>query len=686
LPALADRKNVMHVEFTDYYDLVGVCDADLAPDDETVAFVRTEPDDDESSESTVYVTGPDQEPRRFTRSAGNDAEPCWSPSGDRLAFTSASDDGSALWLLPADGGEARRVTDVVGDVANLAWAPDGTRIAFTQEVRAEERDAGHDLDCEEEYEREAPDPRVVDRNVYRQHGGYRDGKRQHVYLVDLATDELRRVTDGDFDHANPEWGDATTLYYTARRDGDPNDPTAPDPDDSLVHDIVAHDTESDTAETVTQTTGWLPAFSATADGRIAFREGDLEPPGPSMRTTDAVVFDRESGDRRNLTAEFHRRVYRGTRPEWGPDGESLYFLAPDEGTVDLYRVPADGSGEPEPVVEDAGHVTEFALGEETVATVRSEWDHPGDAFLHDLDGGDERRLTRVNESYLDDRSVAEPEAFWFTSADGTPVQGWLLTPPDGAASEPYPLVTQVHGGPTIMWSESGSMWHEFQSLAARGYAVFWCNPRGSSGYGEVFSTAIAEDWGALDSADVLAGVDEVCDRPAVDDGNVFVTGGSFGGFLTAWLLGNSDAFDAGVAQRGVYDQVGQFGTTDTYHSSEKQLGLPWEAHEEYWESSPIAYADRITAPTLLLHSENDYRVPIANAETLYRFLKKSGVTTQFVRYPREGHELSRSGEPDHVVDRLERIGAWFDGYSDHHDAEPVVPEGGAVREDASRGE
>jgi len=669
----------MPIEFEDYHDLVSIDGLDIAPDGETVAYVRTRPTDGDEYESTIHIAGPNIESSRFTRSTGRDAEPHWSPSGDRLAFVSArGGEGSALWVLPSDGGEACRVTDVVGDVADIAWAPDGTAIAFTQETTSEERETGHDVDRSEDYERDEPDPRVINRHVYRQHGGYRDGKRRHIYVASLSDDSVRRVTDGDFDHAHPEWGDPTTLYYTARREDDP--------DDNLVHDIVVHDIEAATEKMVTQTTGWLPAFSVTADGKVAFRQSDLEPPGPSMRTTDAVVYDRKTGEQRTITAGFERRVYRGTRPEWGPNGEELYFLTPDEGTVDIYRAPADGSDSPSAIVQDIGHVRELSIAsdsssQESLAIIRGEWDHPGDVFLYDLDGDDEQRLTRVNELYLSEQTIAEPEELWYESNDGTPVQGWLLTPSKTAdVSEPYPLVVQVHGGPTIMWTTSGSVWHEFQSFATKGYAVFWCNPRGSSGYGEQFSTAIAEDWGALDSADVLAGVETVRDRPEIDGENVFVTGGSFGGFLTAWLLGHSNTFDAGVAQRGVYDQVSQFGTTDTYHSSEKQLGLPWEDHDAYWDSSPIACADQITAPTLLIHSENDFRVPISNAEVLYRFLKKNDVTTQFVRYPREGHELSRSGEPDHIVDRLKRIGAWFDGYSSHHDDDPVMPEGGAERD------
>ncbi len=223
-----------------------------------------------------------------------------------------------------------------------------------------------------------------------------------------------------------------------------------------------------------------------------------------------------------------------------------------------------------------------------------------------------------------------------------------------------------------MWTTSGTMWHEFQLLASMGYVVAWSNPRGSTGYGQEHTMAIGGNWGGPDYRDLMAFTDELEQRPYVDEENLFVTGGSFGGFMTSWIVGHTDRFSGAVTQRGVYDQIAQFGATDTYHSNEKQLGLPWKDPMKYWEASPVAYADQVETPTLIIHSEEDYRVPIHNADTLYRFYRKNGVDTRYIQYPREGHELSRAGEPAHVVDRLERIIRWFNGYSDYHEDPPVV--------------
>jgi dipeptidyl aminopeptidase/acylaminoacyl peptidase len=643
----------MRITGSDYHDLASPEHPRLSPSGESVAFVRKRPVDDESYESTVFVGPADgsEPPTRFTIAGDLDSAPEWSPSGDRIAFVSDRNDKvPQLWVLPVDGGEARKVTEVVGGVANPTWSPDGDRIAFVQRVTAEEREAGHDREQGADYEREQPDPRVINRLVYRAHGEYFDGVRSHVYTVDMAEDAVKRVTEGEYDFEHPEWGDPETLYYSVRRTGVP--------DDTLVHDVVAHDLPTHAETTVVQTTGWLPAFSATADGRVAYRYSRNEEPGPAMYSTQIKVHNRETGETVTPTAGFERRVYRGSKPQWGPEGD-LYFLAPDEGAVKLARVAPEEAATVEVVLGgDDRHVDALDVTDRGAAFVQSEWNHPGDVFVTDFSGAP-TRVSRLNEAYLDDHKIVRPEPVSFRAEGGPEIEGWVLTPPDFDPGETYPMVVEIHGGPTIMWTTSGTMWHEFQTLAAAGYVVFWCNPRGSTGYGEEFATAIGEDWGALDFADIMAGVDEVAARDYVDEDCLFVTGGSYGGFMTAWTIGHTDRFRAAVAQRGVYDQVAQFGATDCYHSNEWQLGMPWEDPESYWEASPIAYADDVDTPTLIIHSENDFRVPVHNADVFYRFLKKTGVETELVRYPRETHELSRAGEPGHVVDRFERILAWF---------------------------
>ncbi|MFD1513849.1 alpha/beta hydrolase family protein [Halomarina rubra] len=677
------------LEASDYHDIVQVADPQLSPAGERVAFVRKAPSGDDEYETTVYVAPVDGSapPRQFTAEEGADAEPRWSPSGDRLAFTSARGDADIpqLWVLPTDGGEARQVTDVVGGVGSIAWSPDGERIAFAQRATAEEREKELDLDASDdpEYERDAPDPRVIDRTVYRAGTQYFDGLRSHLYTVTVGhagEDEgaVTRHTDDEYDFGAPEFGDADTLYYAVCRDEDP--------DDSVLYDIDALDLPNGESETVTRTTGWVATVAATEDGLLAYPRTPEEK--AAMRQTDLEVFDCETGETVTPTSSLDRTVAPGG---FEFDGDSLYFLTPDEGDTVLRRTAIEDDADCDVVVNE-GDLSGASVRDGRVAFARSEWDHRGDVFS--LVDGDVTRLSEVNADLLAERDVQEPEEFWFES-EGHEIQGWVLTPPDydsaerssatessGERSEPrdpdeeYPLAVEIHGGPHVMWSTSSTMWHEFQLLAARGYVVFWCNPRGSTGYGEEHAMGIDQDWGDVTMQDVFAGADEVCANYAVDEDAQFVTGGSFGGYMTAWIVGHSERFAGAVAQRGVYDLSSFYGSTDAFQLVEMDFSTtPWEDPEFLWEHSPVAYVEDVTTPTLVMHADNDYRVPVNNGEMLYLFLRKQGVDTRLVRYPREGHELSRSGEPAHVVDRLERTIRWFDGYSDHHDVPRALDRG-----------
>ncbi|WP_227133882.1 S9 family peptidase [Halorubellus salinus] len=708
------------VDAEDYLELATPSDPRVSPDGDAVAFVRRTArvdegetdsgerdesedggsDDDtfdatdvEDVEASVYVVDlGGEEPRRFTAAAGVDACPRWSPSGDRIAFATdrGEDRAPDVWVLPVDGGEARRVTSVPGGVSALAWGPEGNRIAFLQSTTAGERERGDDLDVAEDYEREEPDPRVIDRTVYRAAQSYTDGTRSHVYVAALDRDDaVTRVTDGDVDHTAPAWGAEGALYFGAR---DPADGDA-DPDDTTEFALRRRDPDGD-VETLVRDTSWAPRVAVADDGRVAYASTPEE--RGTLRQADVHVYDPETGDVRVPTAGMDRTVAGDGPVQFGPGDESVYVLTPETGSVVVRRVPVAPAGADAPPDEDVtvvvgedAHCSGFDASADVLAFTASEWDHPGDVFAATPRGAEEARLSTLNRAYLDERAVVQPEALSFPAGDasalrsgseaadaaGEPVdvervddatvQGWLFTPPELGPEESAPLVVEVHGGPHATWTGSGTMWHEFQTLAAAGFCVFACNPRGSTGYGEAFQAAIECDWGAVTGADVLAGVDHVTERDAVDDDELFLAGGSFGGYMTAWLLAHTDRFDAGAPQRGVYDLVSFYGSTDAaYKLVEDDFGeTPWTDPAFLSEHSPAMHADAIDAPTLVLHAEADYRVPIGGAELLYRGLRKHGTPTRLVRYPREGHELSRSGEPGHVVDRIARIRDWFRGYS-----------------------
>lgn len=678
------------IEAADYRELARVSSPCVHPDGDRVAFVRTEPRGDEYR-ATVYlvdVTG--GEPRRFTLAEGVDRHPRFSPGGDRLAFVSSrgrDESGMQLWVMPTTGGEARQVTTVVGDISTISWSPDGTRIAFTQSVTKADRDAGRDRTVTEDFTPDEPDPRVIDRTVYRTINGYRDGRRTHVYTVDLEADTtpVDPVTEWQETHEfrRPEWGDDDTLYYTTS----PED--VPDPDDTIAFELIAHDVASDTAETLVRSSGFSVPLAATADGRVAY------PHRPDERGTlqhaDLHVYDARTDTVHRPTAQLNRTVggFVTWGAEWGPNEEYLYFTTPDEGSMLVRRVRWDASEPPDVVAGDGGRVTEFSVGAGVIAYTASEADHPGDVFVSPLDdSGDHetsghpdgvavRRLTAVNAELLADRAVAVPEEVWFEGPDGDEIQGWLMLPPEATRSDDtdsFPVLVEIHGGPHACWTVSGGWWWlEFQVMAARGYAVFWANPRGSTGYGQEFMAAIEGDWGGVTLADLEAGLDVVTERDEIDETQQFVAGYSFGGYMAGWSVAHTDRFEAAVAEAGIYDLSSYYGSSDAYRGVERAFGtVPWADADRLHEHSPVAYADEVSAPTLILHSDRDFRTPATTAESFYRALRKNGVETRMVRYPREGHSLIRHGEPAHVIDRLERIGRWIDGYCTSTDTPPAV--------------
>jgi dipeptidyl aminopeptidase/acylaminoacyl peptidase len=290
-------------------------------------------------------------------------------------------------------------------------------------------------------------------------------------------------------------------------------------------------------------------------------------------------------------------------------------------------------------------------------------ERPSDIFATDIDAKQQRRLTALNDSLLATRNVQPYEEFWYQAPDGQRLQGWIVRPPQGA-SRNTPLAVEMHGGPHVMWGPGeATMWLEYQALAGNGYTVFFSNPRGSDGYGAAHKEAIHRNWGELPMGDVLAGADTVLARGLGNVDRQVITGGSYAGYLTAWIVGHTNRFKAAVAQRGVFDMLSWWGTANTWRLYESEFAaVPWEDPERTWQASPIAYAAQINTPLLLLHGEQDNRTGVAGAHILFRMLKAQGKEVELVLYPREGHEVTRSGEPHHRVDHMARILDWFDSH------------------------
>jgi acylaminoacyl-peptidase len=304
--------------------------------------------------------------------------------------------------------------------------------------------------------------------------------------------------------------------------------------------------------------------------------------------------------------------------------------------------------------ENAGVMVYFA----------SDFRNMDDLYASDLNGQGERRLTRVNEKLWADLDLAGVERVPYKSTDGWDIDGFLVKPLGWQPDKKYPMILSIHGGPAGMY---GADWEqEFQVYAAKGWAVFFSNPRGSTGYGEKFERGILNNWGGMDYQDIMAGVDAVLKRnPWIDQNRLGLTGGSYGGFMTNWILGHTNRFKAAVTLRSISDFVSDEGTRDGAYGHEEDFkGLLFENFDQYWDTSPLKYAKNVKTPTLILHSDNDYRVPLEQGEQWFRALKHYGVNTELVIFPRENHNLTRTGEPKHLVESLNWQVYWFERFID----------------------
>jgi dipeptidyl aminopeptidase/acylaminoacyl peptidase len=646
----------------DLYEIALVSDAQIAPDGQRVAYVRTVLDRARNDyRSSIWLVDlPTGEPARFTTADARDSFPRWSPRGDRLAFLPNRSGTDQVWLIDLHGGEARQLTRFPRPVTHLAWSPDSSTLAVVTTAETAE--------ATEEEPRPETDVVRITRIRYRSDGipGFLDQKRAHVWCVPVDGGRPWPVTSGDFDDAWPAWSPGGhEIAFVSNRTADREYNTV-----SEIWVVRASGGQPRPLTTGEAAYFFKPVWSP--DGTALAFTGHREPSAGSSRNHQLWTVAASGSEPVSLTAAFDRSVEDAVLtdtaassspgPVWSPDGRWIYAQVSDQGNVHLYRIPA-GGGEPQLVVGGRRRVLDFSLsadGSRLACTV-SDPLNPCDLIVCSADGSDERRLTRVNETFFATVELSEPEETWLPSAsdDRRLIHSWILKPAGFREGVRYPLVLEIHGGPHAMYGNV--YFHEFQLLAAQGYVVLYTNPRGSQGYSQEFLSCTRGAWGEADMPDLMGALDGVIARGYVDPNRLGVTGGSYGGFMTNWMIGHTDRFKAAVTQRCVSNLTSFYGTSDIgFHFAEHEIGgTPWEQPERYRRLSPLTYAPRITTPLLILHSEQDYLCPIEQAEQLFVWLAKLGRTVEFVRFPDESHGLSRSGKPKHRVERLQHILRWF---------------------------
>lgn len=650
----------------DLYAFRFLADAQIAPDGARVAYMVREMDKEANTYRSAIWVLPfgGGEPLALAPGPGQDALPTWSPDGRHIAFVSdrsapAGDPKARkpknLFVVASTGGEPRQVTRFADDCGDLVWSPDGARLAFTVK---EPKPAGA-----------ADDGIFVWRKLrYKTDEGYlSDGRRKHVWVVDATGGEPRRVTDGEWDDAQPAWSpDGTMIAFVSNRTDERETNTVAD-----IH--VA--TLAGGGWRVTDGAGSYgnPRFSP--DGSEIACYGVAKAVGSSAKNVKLFVFPaRGDGAGRDLTAGWDRTVgstvmsdmraqSQTLPPTWSADRTRVIFVGSDQGTANVYSASVEG-GDVRAETVGPHQVVSLSLATDArrFACVYSHATLPGDVGVGEL-GGPLRAITDLNGQLLRSRAIVAPERVEFTGADGWAIEGWLLKPPGFDPAKKWPLVLEVHGGPHGAYGHG--FFHEFQVLVGRGYVVLFTNPRGSHAYGEKFSTACVGDWGGKDYQDLMAGVDHVVKMGFVDGARLYVTGGSYGGFMTNWIVGHTTRFRAAATQRSISNNISAFGVSDIgWHFWGYEMGeaSPWKDPEKLVERSPLTYVPNVRTPVLILHAEKDVRCPIEQAEQFFVALRLHGVETEFVRFPEDNHDLTRGGKPRNRVEHCRRIADWFDAH------------------------
>ncbi len=649
-------------QLMDVFELEWASDPQLSPDGATIVYVRNFMDvmSDRRRSNLWAVSFDGSDHRPLTSGLSNDASPRWSPDGKRLLYASSAEGGTQLYVRWMDTGQTARLTQLTSSPSGLAWSPDGKRIAFSMLAR-ERREPFVKLPEKPEGAEWAQEAVAIDTLIYRRDGaGYVEPGFRQIFVLSADGGTPRQVTAGAFHHGDaPAWTpDGQALVFSANR----NDDWQLDPLNSELYELSLADGK---IHALTDRQGPDDSPAVSPDGRhIAYLGFDDRLQGYQIRRL--YVLERaDHAQPRLLTAKLDRAL---SSPSWAADGAGIFFSYSDRGNTKIGYVSM--AGQLEDLAGDLGGTSlgrpysggSFSAGAGgRFAYTQSRPYYPADVAAGRRGEGGVRRLTRLNDDLFGHKNLGTVEEIWYPSShDDRQIQGWIVKPPGFEPGVKYPLILEIHGGPFANYGDRFSA--EVQLYAAAGYVVLYTNPRGSSSYGEEFGNLIHHAYPSHDYDDLMSGVDAVVAEGYVDEDNLFVTGGSGGGVLTAWIVGKTDRFRAAVSAKPVINWYSFALTADAYNFFYKYWfpGFPWDHPQAYLERSPLSLAGNVKTPTMLLTGEADYRTPISESEQFYQALKLRQVDTMLVRIPGASHGIAR--RPSNLMAKVAHILGWFEKY------------------------
>jgi dipeptidyl aminopeptidase/acylaminoacyl peptidase len=628
--------------FDDLIKLHRVSGAALSKDGRWIAYSVSTPDlEANRGVSNIWVISTaGGDPVQVTQ-GGRDNSPAWSPVGKTLAFLSARDGTSQIYLLSMEGGEAKKLTQLSTGADMFHWSPDGKTIAFISSVYPECKDDACNEKRDQDKGKSKVKARIYDHLLYRHWDEWFEGKRNHLFVIpadgSAAAKDLTPGADFDVPPAGMRGEqsdfnfspDSKELCFTAVTDKVEAI--------STNGDLFVVPVGGGEAKRITTQAGFdgNPVYSP--DGHYIAYHAQLTPAYESDRWR-VMLYNRQTGKIEDLSDNFDRWAMELA---WSADSKTIYFLAENETLQPVYAMEPRAGATPRKVLDGFNAEFEFSEDGKTLVTTRSSLTQPNEVFVSAADGSGLKQLTHANDAILANVEMNEPESFWFEGAAGTKVQAMLLRPPNFSASQKYPTLVLLHGGPQTMWSNDwGYRWNA-QVFSGAGYVTLMINRRGSTGYGQKFTDEITNDWGGKAYVDVMKGIDAaIAKYPYIDKSRLAAAGGSYGGYMADWLATHTDRFKAIISHAGVYDKVSMYATEELWFEEHDMQGLPWTAPENYKKWAPSSYAADLAkykTPTLVIAGERDYRVPYTQSLEFFNTLQRQGVPSELLIFPDEGH-------------------------------------------------